>query len=280
MRINNNITALNSHRNYTINGGRLGGNIERLSSGFRINRAADDAAGLAISESMRTQIRGLRMASRNAQDGISLVQTAEGALQSSHNILQRIRELTIQAASDVNEDGATNERGMIQTEINQLLSEIGDISVETEFNGQAILDGTLTAFEIQVGANEGQIIEINLVNLSAIHATLAGAIGNNIGMTGSTVSAISALVSNIDVAIDAVSLARATLGAQQNRLEFKIQNLDNTAENLQAAESRIRDTDMAAAMTEFTRNNIMFQASTAMLAQANAMPQSVLQLLG
>jgi flagellin len=229
---------------------------------------------------MRTQIRGLRMASRNAQDGVSLVQVAEGALQSAQSIMQRIRELTVQAASHINEDdAASGELQMIQREVDELLEELQDIADETEFNGQVILDGNFGGtFDVQVGANSGQILNIDLVDFAAIAAAMEAAVGN--GNLIDDPDAVSALLDAIDDQIGAVSEARATLGAQQNRLEFKIANLDNTAENLQAAESRIRDTDMALAMTEFTRNNIMFQASTAMLAQANALPQSVLQLLG
>lgn len=549
MRINNNITAMNSHRMYGINAGRLGQNIERLSSGFRVNRAADDAAGLAISEQMRTQIRGLRQASRNAQDGISLVQTAEGAMDNAHQILQRMRELVIQAASDINDNSVVGEpledRGMIQAEIEQLAQEIVDIGLRTEFNGRQVLTGAaggaggtgaagasapvnpfdavkqgvlhaawdagrghldagtntyisdvmdqqavvatktgllntaqanldkgianaanlrdvlsnltslldeitggdittkdaavarineyllgatketgaaftpvtgtgagtvadliaiinpaiaavgaaigaqdnavattladavttardelveeqlaladyVTAlnealdsisartefnnsdvtveqlealgftraqweaafmsgaraevayivgqtgvgapraegFLIQVGANARQLISLELPDL--IGSMMDAGIINEPGTRDSNeniawsdtrlasainvdienVADITDFVENLDDAIAQVSEARAILGAQQNRMEFKIAGLDNTAENLQAAESRIRDTDMAAAMTEFTRNNIMFQASTAMLAQANAMPQAVLQLLG
>ena len=314
MRINNNITALNSHRQYGINSSGLGRNVERLSSGFRINRAADDAAGLAISEGMRTQIRGLRQASRNAQDGISLVQTAEGALQEVHQILQRMRELVVQAASDINTHhdnmnasmtaaAGTNasvgsERAMIQIEIANLADEIADIMARTEFNGQNLFSGG-GSFGIQTGANGGQLTQINLIDLqetvlaildagdiasgtSSLGLNQAPGLASAIedGVDRDDIEEISDMLNYLDAAINVVSGSRAELGAIQNRLEHKIANLDNTAENLQAAESRIRDLDMAAGMTEFTRNNIMFQASTAMLAQANALPQSVLQLLG
>ena len=483
MRINNNISALTAYRMYSINAGQLGRNIERLSSGFRVNRAADDAAGLAISETMRTQIRGLRMASRNAQDGVSLVQTAEGAMQAVHEILQRKRELIVQAASDINAPDV--ERSMIQAEIEQLAQELVDITTQTEFNGQRILDmdvagipipniapfsagfesfaalnlqyriqhifaaamhpggfldqitdlnnefnamqppyylifnigidflntlddaiGAMSAliynvesvidqvgydafddvylvpwrvssgqgwlpsifnnmnrvrelivdsitqmlygyiepawelldyafaffnysadnyqfimttawnllynvnpysdpgngngnngngfplppeppprqphgFQIQVGANSGQLVTIDLPNLREILAELVEFNPSaRLNVNLDSASEVSTLLDGVDRAIAGVSAARATLGAQQNRLEHKMRNLDNTAENLQAAESRIRDTDMAGASTESARSRIMFEASIAMLAQANTKGQNVLQLLG
>jgi len=274
MRIQNNITAINSHRQYGINNYKIGKNVEKLSSGFRINRAGDDAAGLAISEKMRSQIRGLNMASKNSQDAISLVQVAEGGMQTIQDILQRMRELAVQSASDTN---TSLDRGALQKEVNALVDEIDDIAKTTEFNTMKLLDGTFSGKKIQAGANKGQemAITIGTVSASGLSVTDLKAL-NGI----STQSAASDAIGTIDAALGKVSDFRADLGAYQNRLEYKIQNLDNAAENMAAAESRIRDADMAKMMTEFTKNNIMFQASTAMLAQANALPQGVLQLLG
>jgi len=262
MRIQNNITAQNSHRQYNINNGNIGKNVEKLSSGYRVNRAADDAAGLAISEKMRTQIRGLNMASRNSQDGISLAQTAEGAMQIAHNIMQRMRELAVQSANGTNQ---SLDREALNLEYSQLNLELNQIESTVKFNDMSIFG---RSFVLQTGANEGNTTIFSVGTLTIV--------GGNISTSG-TASAAITLVGN---SINTLSLTRAALGAVQNRLEFKIQNLDNSAENLAAAESRIRDADMAKMMTEFTKNNILFQASTAMLAQANALPQGVLQLLG
>ena len=263
MRINNNITAINSHRQYTINNNGIGRNVEKLSSGFRVNRAGDDAAGLAISEKMRTQIRGLNMASKNSQDGISLVQTAEGAMQTAHNIMQRMRELAVQSRNGTND--TTVDRGALDLEFKQLQEEIGQIKDTVTFNDMNIFGQTFT---IQSGANSGDTTTFQVSNMAAPTGSIAG-------QTDAATA-----IGNITKSINSLSTARARLGAIQNRLEFKIQNLDNSAENLQAAESRIRDVDMAKMMTEFTKNNILFQASTAMLAQANTIPQGVLSLLG
>ena len=275
MRINNNITAINSHRQYTINNGRLGKNVERLSSGFRVNRAADDAAGLAISEKMRSQIRGLNMASKNSQDAVSLVQIAEGGMQTIQDMLQRMRELAVQAISDTN---TTDDRGHLDKEVSQLKMEIDDIARATEFNTMKLLNGEGTFGQgtggtIQTGANPTQTMDI------FINTVTTGGLGVSGTQVDNASNADLALTA-IDAAVESISAFRAELGAYQNRLEYKIQNLDNAAENMAAAESRIRDADMAKSMTEFTKNNILFQASTAMLAQANALPQSVLQLLG
>ena len=263
MRINNNITAINSHRQYTINNGGIGRNVEKLSSGFRVNRAGDDAAGLAISEKVRTQIRGLNMASKNSQDGISLVQTAEGAMQTAHNIMQRMRELAVQSRNGTNDD--TVDRNALNLEFSHLDLEISQISSTVKFNDMTVFGQTFT---IQSGANSADTTVFSIAGLASP--------GGNISTETGAATAIGKMTDEINK----LSTNRATLGAIQNRLEFKIQNLDNSAENLQAAESRIRDVDMAKMMTEFTKNNILFQASTAMLAQANALPQGVLQLLG
>ena len=263
MRIQNNVTAQNSHRQYNINNLNIGKNVEKLSSGYRVNRAADDAAGLAISEKMRTQIRGLNMASRNSQDGISLVQTAEGAMQAAHDIMQRMRELAVQSANGTND--TLVDRAALDLEFTQLNNELSQIESTVKFNDMTIFDRNFT---LQSGANEGDVTLFYIGTLEVPNANVA------------TWSAASAAITEMTKTINSLSLNRAALGAIQNRLEFKIQNLDNSAENLAAAESRIRDTDMAKMMTEFTKNNILFQASTAMLAQANALPQGVLQLLG
>ena len=358
MRINNNLAAINSHRQYGINMGNIGRNIERLSSGFRINRAADDAAGLAISEKMRTQIRGLNQASRNTQDGISLIQVTEGALGQVQGIMQRIRELAVQGANGTNDQ---LDRDAIALEVFELASEIRQIGDSTQFNGLNVLqtgnvanDGTdldaagqsIMGMVLQVGANSGDTLVIDFdvqtfsrgnpyfnmfhsggdpgntdgqlhfltalsYNLNHVGLALQGAAGRHPFLPGfehnysgeeqmvdglpispggtnhppgaeywSQTEWISYMIGQSDLAINSVSMFRATLGAMQNRLEFTMGNLNTTSENLSASESRIRDADMAKMMTEFTRNQILSQASTAMLAQANTLPQGVLQLLG
>ncbi|WP_374721180.1 flagellin N-terminal helical domain-containing protein [Peribacillus tepidiphilus] len=274
MRINHNISALNTYRQMGVNNNASAKNMEKLSSGLRINRAGDDAAGLAISEKMRGQIRGLDMASRNAQDGISLIQTAEGALQEVHAILQRQRELAVQSANDTN---VTADRTALEAEFDQLSAEIGRIKDNTTFNTQKLLDGSAAAaLKIHVGADAGQTIDIDLktagVDLTAVQTAAAAA-------TIATQAGADAAITTINTQIETVSSGRSYLGALQNRLEHTIKNLDNASENLTASESRIRDVDMAKEMMEFTKNNILSQAAQAMLAQANQQPQGVLQLL-
>ena len=352
MRINNNLIAMNTHRQLGIANTGASKSMEKLSSGYRINRAGDDAAGLSISEKMRAQIRGLTMASKNAQDGISLIQTAEGALNESHSILQRMRELAVQAANDTNVDV---DRESLQAEIDQLAQELTRIAENTEFNTQKLLDGTFNDAKFHIGANSGQNISLSIGNMNAdtlsvgqkvetasesgIHtlkqpgstgATIAtfytagktinigtgsatlelessgyyvlqknssgttiigvelfravdsvydGGLTMTLGIHISTQAAADSAITTINNALEQVSAERSKLGAYQNRLEHTINNLDNVAENLQASESRIRDVDMAKEMMEFTRQNILQQAATAMLAQANQAPQSVLQLL-
>jgi flagellin len=271
MRINNNIQALNAHRSLSMNNQAGAKSMEKLSSGLRINRAGDDAAGLAISEKMRAQVRGLDQASRNAQDGISLIQTAEGALNESHAILQRMRELAVQSANDTN---TTQDRTELQKEVTELVGELDRIGANTEFNTQKLLDGSFSG-KLHIGANTGQSLQVTISNMSAGASGLAVS-GVNIG----TQSGANTAIATIDTAITKLSSERSTLGAVQNRLEHTIKNLDNASENLQAAESRVRDVDMAKEMMNFTKNNILQQASTAMLAQANMAPQGVLQLLG
>ncbi|HHV93876.1 MAG TPA: flagellin [Firmicutes bacterium] len=274
MRIMNNIMALNAHRQLAINQNAAAKSMEKLSSGLRINRAGDDAAGLAISEKMRGQIRGLRQAARNAQDGISLIQTAEGALNESHAILQRMRELAVQSANDTN----TNvDRAELQKEVEQLIEELDRIAQNTEFNTQILLDGTFRGKVIHIGANSGQTLTIDIEDMSASGLAVDGI---DISSQDGDGDGADSAITTIDTAIEKLSSERAKLGAWQNRLEHTIANLNNTAENLQAAESRIRDVDMAEEMMTFTKYQILQQASTAILAQANLAPQSVLQLLG
>lgn len=364
MRINNNIMAMNTHRQYAINNDKMAESTAKLSSGYRINSAGDDAAGLAISEKMRAQIRGLNMASKNSEDAISLVQTAEGALTETQSILQRMRELSVQSASDTNEN--TVDRVALQAEYSQLTTEINDIAEDTKFNDMALLDGTFgqsssvtggtleakagvagvtvsgtpagtytftddgtdltvsdgansvtiaggspasgagtvsiaqfgitvqvgssfangnnalsgtvtvgttgTAAEIQTGANQGQTMNISIAAMDA----------DGLAITGSSISSKSnaqQAITTVNTAINTVSAERAKLGAMQNRLEHKISNLDTASENLQSAESRVRDVDMASEMTSYTQNSILVQAATSMLAQANSAPQNVLKLL-
>jgi len=275
MRINNNTTAINSHRQYSINANSVSKSTEKLSSGYRINRAGDDAAGLAISEKMRAQIRGLNMASKNSQDAISLVQTAEGALQTTHDILQRMREIAVQSSSDTNQDLV--DRVALQEEFSQLQDEIDETADKTKFNNMGLIDGTYASkdFTVQTGANQGDELKINIAKMSTGGLSV---VKNTVKVDKQTTAR--AAITSVDNAINTVSAQRSKLGALQNRLEFKIQNLDISSENLQSAESRIRDVDMAKEMTNFTKNNILYQASTAMLAQANSLPQGVLQLLG
>ncbi|XYM18461.1 flagellin Hag [Bacillus spizizenii] len=278
MRINHNIAALNTLNRLGSNNGAAQKNMEKLSSGLRINRAGDDAAGLAISEKMRGQIRGLEMASKNSQDGISLIQTAEGALTETHAILQRMRELVVQAGNTGTQD-ATTDLQAIQDEIDNLLDEVDGISQRTAFNGKNLLDGTETnGFTFQIGANKGQQLTVSIGDMSTA-ATGLDMLKADYKVTTATAANTDALLTKVDSAINKVSSERGKLGAVQNRLEHTINNLSASGENLTAAESRIRDVDMAKEMSEFTKNNILSQASQAMLAQANQQPQNVLQLL-
>src|SRR5690625_93923 len=348
MIINHNISALNTHRQLGANTNAVQSSLEKLSSGLKINRAGDDAAGLAISEKMRGQIRGLEMATKNAQDGISLIQTAEGALNESHAILQRMRELAVQAASDTNTEA---DRAELQKEVDQLAEELTRIADNTEFNTQNLLGGEFKA-TFHIGANEGQNISISI---NAMDGTSLGVTNNITGLTvnqegdvlndaesnavayniegkwyaaedvvldednsvegvkeGATELSVTSktvvegegdeaaevttytinrgidissqesadeAITTINNAIETVSSERSKLGAVQNRLEHTINNLGASAENLQAAESRIRDVDMAKEMMEFTKNNILTQAAQAMLAQSQQIPSGVLQLL-
>ncbi|MGF9976245.1 flagellin [Viridibacillus arvi] len=363
MRIQHNISALNTHRNLGFNNAQSAKNLEKLSSGYKINRAGDDAAGLAISEKMRGQIRGLDMATKNSQDSISLIQTAEGALNETHSILQRMRELAVQSSNDTN---VTEDRDALQKEVEQLREEITRISTDTEFNTQKLLNSDFKDKVFHIGANEGQNIKLSIGDMSSkalglevgaeqVKAGTAATAGTgadastwkakdtvlvtevvadgtkaydkagNVVTVGGTVLTAGAIaraevkatqdgfyndttnsltkaaadgatvtvggldiskqttadaaITTLDAAIKTVSDTRSNLGAVQNRLEHTINNLGATSENLTAAESRIRDTDMAAEMMAFTKNNILTQAAQSMLAQANQQPQGVLQLL-
>lgn len=270
MIINHNINAMNSHRNLVFNNTQQGKSSEKLSSGYRINRAADDAAGLAISEKMRAQIKSLNQGMRNVQDGISLVQTAEGAMTEVSDMLGRMKELATQAS---NSTYTTNDYTAMNQEYQQLKSAIDDIATKTTFNGQKLLDGTGSAnTDIQYGSNSGDKVTIDLSTINVTATTL--------GLAGvDTATNAQTELKNVDNAIEKVNTARATLGAYQNQLDHVYNNIGTTAENLQAAESRVRDTDMAQEMMNYTKFNILQQASTAMLAQANQAPQGVLQLL-
>jgi flagellin len=270
MVVQHNIQAMNANRQLGITTSAQAKSTEKLSSGYRVNRAGDDAAGLAISEKMRNQIRGLDKASTNAQDGISLIQVAEGALNETHSILQRMNELATQAANDTN---TSTDRNAIQNEMNQLTSEINRIQSTTQFNTMNLIDGNFKNKNLQVGSLSGQKIQIDISNMNA------SALGVS-GLSVSSFSAAGASMKNVQSAIDIVSAQRAKLGALQNRLEHTIANLDTASENTQAAESRIRDTDMAKEMVTYSKNNILAQAGQSMLAQANQSTQGVLSLLG
>ncbi len=273
MIINHNLAAMNTHRQLGTNNTNASKNLEKLSSGLKINRAGDDAAGLAISEKMRGQIRGLDMAQKNSQDAISLIQTAEGALNETHDILQRMRELAVQSSNDTN---TTGDRKELQKEVDQLLTEVTRIATDTEFNTKKLMSGGLSgagnALTFHIGANGGQSIKLEIGKMTA----------SGLGISGLNISgqaSANTAITTIQTAIDKVSAERSKLGANQNRLEHTINNLGTSSENLTAAESRIRDVDMAKEMMSFTKNNILTQAAQAMLSQANQQPQGVLQLL-
>lgn len=309
MKINHNISALNAYRNLATNTAQTNKSLQKLSSGLRINQASDDAAGLAISEKMRSQIRGLGMAERNALDGISLIQTAEGALSSVHDILQRMRELAVQSANGTN---TASDRQEIQKEMIQLTTEINRVGNDTEFNKAKLLNGDHAGADksltLQIGANANQTVqlEVNDMRAQALGITNASGSKQKVTLTDGTQKDVfyllAATVENgaandehaldvltqesaataifvIDDAIQRVSSERSRMGAIQNRMEYTVDNLKTMGENLTSSESRIRDLDMALEMTEFTKNNILNQAAQAMLAQANQLPQGVLQLL-
>lgn len=274
MVVQHNLQAANTNRQLGITTSAQAKSTEKLSSGYKINRAADDAAGLSISEKMRSQIRGLNKASSNAQDGVSLVQTAEGALNETHSILQRMNELATQAANGTN---TSVDRSAIRAELDQLTSEINRIQSTTQFNTMNLLDGTFSGtknkMKLQVGALSGQSIDFSIANMCATK------IGLNSNLSVSTFSKAGSYMKSVQNAIEVVSKQRSAMGAIQNRLEHTIANLDTTSENTQSAESRIRDTDMASEMVTYSKNNILAQAGQSMLAQANQSTQGVLSLL-
>ena len=272
MVVQHNLTAMNSNRMLGVTTSTQAKSTEKLSSGYKINRAADDAAGLAISEKMRRQIRGLTQASANAQDGISCVQTAEGALGEVHDMLQRMNELAIKASNDTM---TSVDRGYIDAEVQQLKTEINRVRSTTTFNEQNLLTGEFTGKNLQVGAEKGQFIAISIGNMDCTTLEI-----NNTSVSGPTNENAQNAIDSIKAALAKVSSQRSDLGAVQNRLEHTINNLDNVVENTTSAESSIRDTDMATQMVSYSNNNILAQAGQAMLAQANQSNQGVLSLLG
>jgi flagellin len=281
MAINNNLMANSAYRSLNATQENVSRSMEKLSSGLRINRAADDAAGLAISEGLKSQISGSAVAARNAQDGISVIQTTEGALGEVTSILQRVRDLAVQAGNDSNN---ADSRLAIKSEASSLVDELDRLSATTNFNGIKLLDksaGAAGVMSFQVGAGSGDQIAVDLstagVDIKTLAAGLKTAIITTDGFADKTVAATT--ITSVDAAIKSVSTSRAELGGSQNRLEHAIKTLNVTGENLQAAQSRIADTDMAAEMVKFTKNNIISQAGTAMLAQANQSGQGILQLL-
>ena len=286
MIINHNMSAIFAHRQNKINTLNIDNNIEKLSSGLRITRAGDDASGLAVSEKMRSQIRGLRQAERNAENGISFIQTTEGYLQESQDILQRLRELSVQAANGIYTD---EDRMQIQVEVSSLIDEVDRIASHAQFNGMNLLTGRFArmggenvvtaSMWFQIGANMDQRIQVFIGTMTADGLGVKDMASKQI-LSLSTPDNANRALGVLDNALKIVNKQRADLGAYQNRLEYTAKGLAIGAENLQAAESRIRDADMAAEMVEFTKNSILIQSSTAMLAQANLKPQSVLQLLG
>ncbi len=276
MRININTSAARASRSLGVTAANLAENVEKLSTGFRINRAGDDASGLVISNRLRAQVSGLRQAIRNAQDGVSVLQTAEGALVEVNTMLQRMRDLAVQASSTATYDTAA--RTAAQAEITALRTEITRVGDTTKFGSIGLLDGTASAsaltFQVGSGTASGEAIGVTLMTISSAALTLA-----SIDLASTTYASITGAITTLDTAISAVSNSRATIGALQNRFESLTSNLSVTVENLAASESRIRDTDMAAEMVEFTKNQVLQQAGTAMLAQANQIPQSILSLL-
>jgi flagellin len=284
LRIQNNIEAFNTHRQLTATATEASKSMEKLSSGYRINRAADDAAGLGISEKMRGQIGGLAQAQQNAQDGISMVQTAEGALAEVHSMLQRVRDLKVQYNNGTLD---TDDKAAVGAEVGQIAKEVNDIVGQTKFNGKTVFGGS-DSFSFQVGANDNETISIAATGLSSSNIAAGGLTDLTSLATASAVSVVTAAldsggalgnIDTIDDAIENVSKVRSQYGAVQNRLEHRLNNLATYQENLTASESRIRDVDMASEMTKFTKLNILQQAGTSMLAQANQSTQGVLSLL-
>ena len=274
MVVQHNLTAMNSNRMLGVTTSTQAKSTEKLSSGYKINRAADDAAGLAISEKMRRQVRGLTQAVANAQDGISAVQTAEGALGEVHDMLQRMNELAVKAGTDTLQE---TDRSYIQAEIDALITEIDRVSATTTFNEQALLNGSFTGKKLQVGAESDASNQIEMTIGSMSFKGITG--GSSLSIGTSSGATARAAIATIKKGLEAVSKQRSDLGAVQNRLEHTVKNLDNVVENTQAAESQIRDTDMATEMVRYSNNNVLAQAGQAMLAQANQSNQGVLSLL-
>jgi len=282
MIINHNISAMFANRTLSIQNSNVEGNIEKLSSGMRINRAADDASGLAVSEKLRSQVRGLNQAERNIQNGVSFIQTTEAYLQETQDILHRLRELSVQSANGVYTD---EDRLQIQVEVSQLIDEVNRIASHAQFNGMNMLTGAFTegadrVMQFQIGANMDQNERVFIGAMTADALGIQGAQGTTDSISISTPDQANRTIGVIDSALQMVSKQRADLGAYQNRFEMASVGIASAAENLQAAESRIRDVNMASEMVDYVKNQILVQSSTAMLAQANTQPQSVLQLLG
>ena len=283
MVINHNMSSMYANRTLGVSGAQIQNNIEKLSSGQRINRAGDDASGLAVSEKMRSQIRGLNQANRNIQNGVSFIQTTEGYLQETTDILQRIRELAVQSANGIYTD---EDRMQIQVEVSQLVAEVDRIASQAQFNGMNMLTGAFATdsvvgrvMQLQVGANMDQNARVYIGTMTAQALGLVGAQGSDEKISINSPETANVAIGSVDAALKAVSRQRADLGAYQNRFEMASNGIAIAAENLQAAESRIRDTDMASEMVEYTKNQILTQAGTAMLAQANVQSQNVLALL-
>lgn len=281
MVINHNMSAMYANRTLGISSSEISGNIEKLSSGERINKAGDDASGLAVSEKMRSQIRGLNQASRNIQNGVSFIQTTEGYMQETTDILQRVRELAVQSANGIYSD---EDRMQIQVEVSQLVSEVDRIASQAQFNGMNMLTGAFASgqdrvMQFQIGANMDQNARVFIGTMTAQALGLKGSQGTDEQISIAAPDAANSSIGVIDNALTHVSKQRADLGAYQNRFEMAANGVNVAAENLQAAESRIRDTDMASEMVEYTRNQILTQSGTAMLAQANSQSQNVLALL-
>ncbi len=281
MVINHNMSSLYANRTLGVNNDQLMGNIEKLSSGQRINRAGDDASGLAVSEKMRSQIRGLNQANRNIQNGVSFIQSTEGYLQETTDILQRVRELAVQSANGIYSD---EDRMQIQVEVSQLVAEVDRIASQAQFNGMNMLTGSFAEnsdriMQFHIGANVDQNARVYIGTMTAQALGLKGAQGSEQGIGIQTPDAANMAIATVDAALTHVNKQRADLGAYQNRFEMAANGVSVAAENLQAAESRIRDTDMASEMVEYTKNQILTQSGTAMLAQANSQSQNVLALL-
>ena len=281
MVINHNMSSLYANRTLGVSNDQMMGNIEKLSSGQRINKAGDDASGLAVSEKMRSQIRGLNQANRNIQNGVSFIQATEGYLQETTDILQRIRELAVQSANGIYSD---EDRLQIQVEVSQLVAEVDRIASQAQFNGMNMLTGSFgqnsdRIMQFQIGANVDQNERVYIGTMTATALGLKGAQGSEEGITIQAPDTANMAIASVDEALKNVSKQRADLGAYQNRFEMAANGINVAAENLQAAESRIRDTDMASEMVEYTKNQILTQSGTAMLAQANSQSQNVLALL-